>query len=335
MAKITSTSISAGDRLGAQLGSLAALMLIAKKSGHRVVFFSEYVDHGVGIRFLDDFLFSSPILIIGRKQRVLHLVRKAFSLALEVLHRVVRKSSILGGLITRIKARHNAAWQRIIKESILYFYGFRTLGLTWSLPADIPSIEHHQNYDVNGDFSMFIPNLMADLGYVSSSVRFKPAVLAEANKQYHRYMFQCSSQRLLAVHFRRGDYLALSSLNLGPDYYVAALRRFPPSEWALLIFSDDISYCKKLTLFSGYSVEFSDAKSDVLDMAIMSLCDGLIAANSSFSFWGGLLGARPGRPVVCPRQFFGEVDPVHSKLNGLWFPKEWIAIDVSSNASRN
>lgn len=74
MAMITSTSISDGDRLGAQLIRLAALMLIAKKSGHRVVFFAEYLGHGVGIRFLDDFLFSLPVLIIGHKKRLLRIV---------------------------------------------------------------------------------------------------------------------------------------------------------------------------------------------------------------------------------------------------------------------
>lgn len=89
-----------------------------------------------------------------------------------------------------------------------------------------------------------------------------------------------------------------------------------------------ISLTVKRPLFSDYPVEFSGAKTDVLDMALMSLCDGLITANSTFSLWGGILGTRPGRPVVCPLQFFGEGDQAHSMLNGLWFPKAWTALDV-------
>ena len=65
-----------------------------------------------------------------------------------------------------------------------------------------------------------------------------------------------------------------------------------------MIFSDDIDYCKSLDLFASWSVSYSADRSEVLDMALMSLCDGLVTANSSFSFWGDLLGGRHRRPLV-------------------------------------
>jgi hypothetical protein len=112
------------------------------------------------------------------------------------------------------------------------------------------------------------------------------------------------------------------------DYYREALALFPASEWSLLIFSDDIEYCKSLSLFQGYEFQFSESNGDVVDLALMTLCDGLVTANSSFSFWGGMLGHRADRRVVCPKQFFGESDLIHSQLNGAWFPRQWIAIDL-------
>ncbi|MBN9099999.1 MAG: alpha-1,2-fucosyltransferase [Pseudonocardia sp.] len=37
---------------------------------------------------------------------------------------------------------------------------------------------------------------------------------------------------------------------------------------------------------------------------LLARADALVAANSSFSWWGGFLGERPGRPVVAPRPWF-------------------------------
>ena len=180
---------------------------------------------------------------------------------------------------------------------------------------------------------MFIPLWVSEFFSVTPFISFKEQVLQNAKDIYSNYKSDCGSKKLLGVHFRRGDYLAASSLNLDLNYYVRALSFFAPSEWSLLIFSDDIDFCKSLHLFASWSVSYSAERSDVLDMALMSLCDGLVIANSSFSFWGGLLGGRHRRPVVCPSQFFGVADPFHSQINGLWFPEGWVSLEVGNARS--
>lgn len=40
-------------------------------------------------------------------------------------------------------------------------------------------------------------------------------------------------------------------------------------------------------------------------MLILSQVEGLVIANSSFSWWAGFIGERPGRVVIAPRPWFG------------------------------
>ena len=44
----------------------------------------------------------------------------------------------------------------------------------------------------------------------------------------------------------------------------------------------------------------NDARADVRDLWLMTHCRHFIIANSSFSWWGAWLGARPGSIVLCP-----------------------------------
>jgi hypothetical protein len=58
-------------------------------------------------------------------------------------------------------------------------------------------------------------------------------------------------------------------------------------------------------------------------IALLARADALVVANSSFSWWGGWLGERPGRPVVAPRPWFTDrsVD-THDLI-----PPGWITLD--------
>jgi len=323
---LTCTTISNGDRLGAQLCTLASLIYIGRLTGHRVAIFSDYIHNGVGIRFLDVFQFLPQIYIIGRQYRVHRVRRKLFKLFGESfaflflrrksIHRVVSKCDRILGEFERIRVRQSNN-----------FIGFN---LSAGFPQNIPNLKVGKNYDIVGDFSFFLPLWVNEFNIISQAICFAPQVLKEAVNIINRYKQLCSPKKLLGLHFRRGDYLACSSLNLCNEYYDRALNFFPPDEWSLLIFSDDIAYCKNLPLFSSYTVAFSSEDSDVMDMALMSLCGGLITANSTFSLWGGLMGGHIGRPVVCPEQFFGERDSFHSQLNGIWFPQGWISLDIQS-----
>ncbi|SFF51260.1 alpha-1,2-fucosyltransferase [Blastococcus tunisiensis] len=57
-------------------------------------------------------------------------------------------------------------------------------------------------------------------------------------------------------------------------------------------------------------------------IALLARADALVAANSSFSWWGGWLGERPGRPVVVPRPWFTD----RSVDTGDLVPPQWLTL---------
>jgi len=55
---------------------------------------------------------------------------------------------------------------------------------------------------------------------------------------------------------------------------------------------------------------------------ILSRLDGLVIANSSFSWWAGFLGERPGRVVVAPRPWFTKTNFDTRDL----LPPDWVSV---------
>ena len=123
------------------------------------------------------------------------------------------------------------------------------------------------------------------------------------------------------IHVRRGDYLTAPPgyhWIQGEEYYVPALSKISSvTNWFVL--SDDTAWCKLQPMFSTFEVV---EEPDELDgLALMSLCHGgAIIANSTYSWWGAMLGASPaGAPVVYPSKWCQ-----HHKPD--LFPSEWIRI---------
>ena len=96
-------------------------------------------------------------------------------------------------------------------------------------------------------------------------------------------------------------------------YYATALKKLPDSV-DIMVFSDDIDWCKehvpKMFLFiekSRWQWE-PDGLADVEALYMMSQCKGgAICANSAFSWWGAYLGCRTVKaPVYMPIKWFLE-----------------------------
>ena len=56
------------------------------------------------------------------------------------------------------------------------------------------------------------------------------------------------------------------------------------------------------------------------DMCLMSLCDHMIIANSTFSFWGAYLNRNPNKTIVCPYAWG------NPGMDGKYFPKDWVSL---------
>jgi len=144
------------------------------------------------------------------------------------------------------------------------------------------------------------------------------------------------------IHVRRGDYV--NSQNAHPvcsvEYYKEALTHFD-DEVPVLVFSDDIEWCKKQELFSDdrfmlseyqerypQTCDTNDGKQNALipyfDLCMMSLCSGGIVANSSMSWWGAWLINNPTQPIIAPNPWFG---PQYNKYYmGDLLPNSWVEV---------
>jgi hypothetical protein len=130
----------------------------------------------------------------------------------------------------------------------------------------------------------------------------------------------------VSLHIRRGDYL-VGDLTLSLLYYQEALRmvRSLHPDAALFVFSDDMEYARAHlprdlpTCFVDHNDDFSAQE----DLRLMAACHHHVIANSSFSWWGAWLNARPGKLVIAPRNWRGDTPSYYPDL----YPGGWKAIE--------
>ena len=113
------------------------------------------------------------------------------------------------------------------------------------------------------------------------------------------------------LHVRRGDYLTVANGTIhyvqGPEYYKEAFKAFGPLRWFVL--SNDVEWCRGEPTFSDCTVV--DEPDELYGLALMSLCHGgAIIGNSTYSWWGAMLGAEAaGATVVYPSRWTAHQDP--------------------------
>ena len=127
---------------------------------------------------------------------------------------------------------------------------------------------------------------------------------------------------ILFSFIRRTDYVERSDYhyNLPLEYFKEALNNFD-EEIPVLVFSDDIDWCKEQELFKGDRFSFSETQDRLsmtsfisnqgykegplvpyYDLCLMTLCDGAIISNSSFSWWGAWL-QNNNRHIISPSKY--------------------------------
>jgi hypothetical protein len=180
--------------------------------------------------------------------------------------------------------------------------------------------------------NLFLHGVWAHLGYFQPVLQelrerdFTFKVPPDADNQPIAEQIQRTTS--VAVHIRKGDYLVGKFANyLGgicsPEYYAQAfnliLEQHPDAHFFL--FSDDFAWVRKhIELPKNHTiVDQNDAYTAYKDLQLMTLCKHAIIANSTFSYWGALLGEdNPNRIVIAPSQW-------HSADNGQvhLYPDTW------------
>jgi hypothetical protein len=129
----------------------------------------------------------------------------------------------------------------------------------------------------------------------------------------------------LALHVRRGDYLASGAYAAcTPDYYRAAATHVAErtgDKPTCFVFSNDPAWARdNLALgFDTVVVDHNDETKGHFDLYLQTLCAHNVIANSTFSWWAAWLNDSPGKCVVAPQEWFGEGHEQNPDI----IPKPW------------
>ena len=129
------------------------------------------------------------------------------------------------------------------------------------------------------------------------------------------------------IHIRRGDFLSEKNKALYANictlnYYKKALQHIQEMRLnaTYYIFSDDMGWTKRnLPLDNAFYIDWNINENSPLDLYLMSNCKGAIMANSTFSYWGALLGIKKNI-VIYPRKWINSPLGIPDIFMEHWIP---------------
>ncbi len=324
---ITDSTIALGDRMGAQLSKIASLIYVCKKNGQQLVLWNELKDFRRGFCFLETFDIGNIEYI----ERAGKFKKRILKFCNDILNKknddwLVFMNRMSKNLFFRCLYKFLYEW---ICMDYKDFRKYKLLKNGVHTDSSLLQLGSTGNFDINSGFGTY-----RDWGeyedFIKNSFRFRDEIKSKGNRIFQN-VSSASPKKKISVHLRRTDYLVASSLNLDESYYQKAFSYFNPDECQFLIFSDDIEECKKMNLFNnpelgGIDFVFMSPDDAGVDMYLMTLCDGNIIANSTFSFWGAFPNRHENKKVVCPHDFIGENVKEYLYINGNYYPESWIAI---------
>jgi hypothetical protein len=156
-----------------------------------------------------------------------------------------------------------------------------------------------------------LPNIPGNVylhGYFQSEkyfLNYKKEIhdLFKYPEEYIKYI---KNKKTCSLHVRRGDYLNKPEYHptQNVDYYEKAIKHIE-GEFRLVIFSDDIEWCKENLNHLNNDILFITGNPDYEDLILMTLCDDNIICNSTFSWWGAWLNNNSNKIVITPNNWFG------------------------------
>lgn len=209
--------------------------------------------------------------------------------------------------------------------------------IVWRLGGRAPRFRRERGLGYNPAFETF-----ADPAYlhgywqseryfadIADTIRRDFTFPAFSNPQNADMAARIAATPAIALHVRRGDYLALGQHAICDEaYYLKALDTVAQGLDApvVYVFSDDPDWAKaNLPLpCEKIVVDFNGPDTDFEDMRLMSLCRHNVIGNSSFSWWAAWLNANPDKRVAAPARWFG--DPKMDNPDIL--PDGWLRVPV-------
>ena len=157
--------------------------------------------------------------------------------------------------------------------------------------------------------------------------------IRQPSKWYIQTAKELERDAPIALHVRLGDYKNLGSMYGSPDpqYYANAVRLITEKigERPIWLFSDEPELASKIlekhvTLSRIIDPKASDRAIEHLNL--LGKCQGIVCANSSFSWWGGFLSSKKVADsiVVFPSPMF---DSPEYKEPENWIPADWVRLE--------
>ena len=201
---------------------------------------------------------------------------KHMNISPSITHRVTYWDSIFKNLKTY--KNENIYWNIPIYENSNSLYNIRDLG--------------NNNVIFKGYFQ----------SYYNFSDQFKninTLLDIEGQKQTIKEKYKdLFDKKNIGIHFRMGDYKHVDTHPVLPDeYYVNALKNINIQDYNICVFcekEDGITVQNRMKNILNkidnpeYPFKIIEAEKDIDEMFLISLCDVIIIANSTFSWWGAL-----------------------------------------------
>jgi hypothetical protein len=130
----------------------------------------------------------------------------------------------------------------------------------------------------------------------------------------------------VCLNVRRGDLLNYKDANVLPiEYYKKAVKIMDKrvSNPTYYITSDEIEWCK--SNFDWLKNKRFLDHDGYENLEIGKNCKHNILANSTFSWWAGMLNSNPHKIVICPKKFY--IRAMDKNDIQTPFPIGWVSID--------
>lgn len=159
-------------------------------------------------------------------------------------------------------------------------------------------------------------------GYWQNELFFKESETKIRNKleiqqdldNYIKNKYPVLHNNTVSMHVRRTDYISLSDFhyNQSLDYFNNAYDLLADNNINVLVFSDDINWCKDNIKFN--KTIFIEGEDNITDLYIMSKCQNNIITNSTFSWWGAWINKNENKKIIAPKNWFGPKGPRKTDL---------------------
>ena len=175
-------------------------------------------------------------------------------------------------------------------------------------------------------------------GYFQSPHNFSEEIREKINKYIYMNFYDISiyiynyikknnnddnDDNYMFIHIRRNDFLYYG-LYTDLNYYNKGMEILDGINKKIIIFSDDIEWCKNNIKYNDKQIFIDFINNRYIELILMSLIkNGIVAQESSYSWWGAFLGEKNKKIIVSKERFNNTkiLDPNNER-----YPKEWIII---------